>query len=628
MSRGQPRLRSQSARRILERCKNKGNTEDTIIIDDDTENTDVVLIDNPNTSHQGSSSVNAKTTRSSCSPRGVIFIDDEEGDPRHSSADTTTSNQFAETFCSLSLSEDSDSDEFPMFVQNGNVCCDHTGPSRNRYGLDLDSENSMTENSSLKSNTDACDEFDCSSSDCELMEDQSGFFREQWEKAASKKKESRQFASTDQATTSKSSAHTKDPSHEPKLHDADVVHCFERMPPNYFEEMLAEFGPRESNNAEQCFSANILSTDENGDIPFKTTVNISVTQSCFSSHIPYKESGNWMKDDEPNLEDHTQTVHSMDDGLSFLDMDAQVPVNASFVSHESHDRTRFFDKVEPSIRTTFVSSKLDGKQASKDKDLRRDGVEHKLDEVSFNAQEKHEIVAECEASGFKESKNRDSEDSSSFCSLQHEEPLIKTQTSISDGDMDSKMKNKVDTTDMRLTSHTSDDMPHGYDSLMGERERHKETDEYKRVVEEEWASRQQQLQIQAEEAQRLRKRKKAENMRLLDMEKRQKQRLEEIRNLQKKDEEATQLKERIQAEVRRDLEALEMNCRDMASVLRALGIHVKGGFFPTVHEINAAYKQALLRFHPDRASRTDIRQQVEAEEKFKLISRLKENLLL
>lgn len=39
---------------------------------------------------------------------------------------------------------------------------------------------------------------------------------------------------------------------------------------------------------------------------------------------------------------------------------------------------------------------------------------------------------------------------------------------------------------------------------------------------------------QAEEAQRLRKRKKAENMRLLDMERRQRQRLEEVRETQKK----------------------------------------------------------------------------------------------
>jgi hypothetical protein len=39
---------------------------------------------------------------------------------------------------------------------------------------------------------------------------------------------------------------------------------------------------------------------------------------------------------------------------------------------------------------------------------------------------------------------------------------------------------------------------------------------------------------QAEEAQRLKKRKKAETLRLLDMEKRQKQRLEEMRQNQKK----------------------------------------------------------------------------------------------
>jgi len=43
--------------------------------------------------------------------------------------------------------------------------------------------------------------------------------------------------------------------------------------------------------------------------------------------------------------------------------------------------------------------------------------------------------------------------------------------------------------------------------------------------------------------------------------------------------------------------------------------------------VHTAYKRALLRFHPDRASKTDIRQQVEAEEKFKLISRMKEKFL-
>lgn len=44
-------------------------------------------------------------------------------------------------------------------------------------------------------------------------------------------------------------------------------------------------------------------------------------------------------------------------------------------------------------------------------------------------------------------------------------------------------------------------------------------------------------------------------------------------------------------------------------------------------QVHAAYKRALLKFHPDRASKTDIREQVEAEEKFKLISRMKEKFV-
>ncbi|KAI0527215.1 hypothetical protein KFK09_002814 [Dendrobium nobile] len=575
MSRGQPRPRSQSARRILRRCQNKGNIEDAIIIDDDTENADVVLIDNPNTSRKGSKHV--KTTRLNRSPRGVIYIDDEGEDPRNSSTDTTTSNQFAETFYSLSLSDDSESGEYPMFG-NGNVCCNNTGPSRNRYGLDLDSEDSMTQSNSLKYNTDECDEFDCSNSDCEIMEDHLGIIREQWEKAASRKKESGQFASTDQANAPDSTIYSEDPFHASTLYNADVACCFKRTPFNYIDEILAKFGPS-SNNAKQSPSDNV---DENEDFYFKEKANIFVPKSCSSSHIPCEESGTRREDDESNLGEYPQTTDSMDDGLSFIKKDAQEPVKASLFPYKSHGKTRFFDNEEPSTRASYDSSTWDGKHVSKDNDLCPDRAEHKLDEVSHSAQANHVMADKRVASNFEESKRRDYEEFSPFCSRPHEEPRIKTQSPTICGDVNAKMEKKVNAvsaiTDMGLTSHKSDDMPHGYESLIGERERHKETDEYKRAAEEEWASRQRQLQIQAEEAQRLRKRRKAETMRLLDMEKRQKQRLEEIRDLQKK--------------------------------------------------INAAYKQALLRFHPDRASRTDIRQQVEAEEKFKLISRLKEKLLL
>ncbi|KAK0573230.1 hypothetical protein LWI29_004634 [Acer saccharum] len=163
--------------------------------------------------------------------------------------------------------------------------------------------------------------------------------------------------------------------------------------------------------------------------------------------------------------------------------------------------------------------------------------------------------------------------------------------------------------------------------IINEREKLKETDEYKQAMEEEWASRQQQLKIQAEEAQRLRKKKRVESMRLLDMERRQKQRLEEIRETQKKDEENMNLKEKFRVEVMKELHKLETTCIDMASLLRGLGINVGSSFNPLSNEVHAAYKRALLRFHPDRASKTDIRQQVEAEEKFKLISRMKEKFL-
>lgn len=492
MSRGQPQTRSQSSRRILERCQNRRNNEDAIIIDDDTENADVVPIDNPNT-YQGSK--NAKTTRLSYSPRGVIYIDDEEEDPTNSSTDTTTSNQFTETFCSLSLSENSDDDSFSMFVRNGNVCSDQTGSSRNCYAVDVDSENSMTESTSPKSNIDECDEFECSSSDCEIMEDHSGIIREQWEKAASKKKESCQFASTDQTFAPDSTFYAEHQSPRPILHVADVANCFERIPSDFFEEMLA----KNLNSVEQD-SAKIGSTYKNEDFHFKTMDNISVAQSCSSSHIPFKEPGNWREDDDSNLEENPQTAHSMDDGLSFLNNDAQEATKYSFFPCKSLGKTGFFDKEELSTRRSYASFDWDRKQVSESNDLCSDKVNHKLDEVSFNAEAKHEMIVEHEASDFKENKKRDFEELLSFCNQQHEVQPIKTQSSTFYANIGYKMTNKKDetftATDMRFTSHELDDMPHGIESLIGERERHKKTDEYRRAVEEEWASRQRQLHIQ------------------------------------------------------------------------------------------------------------------------------------
>jgi len=164
--------------------------------------------------------------------------------------------------------------------------------------------------------------------------------------------------------------------------------------------------------------------------------------------------------------------------------------------------------------------------------------------------------------------------------------------------------------------------------LIGDREKLKETSEFKRANEEEWTRRHLELQQQAKEVQQLRLRKRAEAERMLEMERRQKRRLEEIWETQKKEEQTMDLKEQFRGQITSELEEIASSCKDMASLLRRLGIPVGGGNFPSSQQVNAAYKQALLRFHPDRASKAGLQRQVEAEETFKMISRLKDTLPL
>jgi uncharacterized membrane protein len=50
-------------------------------------------------------------------------------------------------------------------------------------------------------------------------------------------------------------------------------------------------------------------------------------------------------------------------------------------------------------------------------------------------------------------------------------------------------------------------------------------------------------------------------------------------------EEMVNLKEKIRAEVRKELEALERRYSTMASVLRELGVVVEGGSCPLLHQV-------------------------------------------
>lgn len=164
------------------------------------------------------------------------------------------------------------------------------------------------------------------------------------------------------------------------------------------------------------------------------------------------------------------------------------------------------------------------------------------------------------------------------------------------------------------------------DNLFTDRELLKRTEEFRHADEEEWSRRHQELQKQAEEAQRERRRRKIEAERRREMEARQRRRLDEIRQSQLKEEQTSGFKEQVRDRIQSELERVAATCRDMATLLRQLGVSVEGGPFATTQQVTAAYKKALFRFHPDRAAalaKSDPAHQVEAEEKFKLVSRMK-----
>lgn len=53
------------------------------------------------------------------------------------------------------------------------------------------------------------------------------------------------------------------------------------------------------------------------------------------------------------------------------------------------------------------------------------------------------------------------------------------------------------------------------------------------------------------------------------------------------------LKEQLRGEIRKELKKLEFTCKDMASVLRSLGIHVGGGVYPSPHEVSYTFSRIV-----------------------------------
>ncbi|KDP41354.1 hypothetical protein JCGZ_15761 [Jatropha curcas] len=641
--------RGHSGKKGMRSCQIGGNFDNVVIIDVDSGFDNVIIIDIPESLQQKSRGSSVLKEGKTFPIQGIISIDDDDerdfvehpelnlkNGVGSDNSETPSKNKPA-TDC-MKKSEDVDADDCQVVLEKRPAFklskCKKTytkkSPPRNRYGLNSDSESDSSESSS---------------SDFEVMEGSSCDLRDQWEKASLNRKSNNydkgHSGPEDQASPSSSTndTHTNvgvenrtkqnpEPpvSHSENVNFQDVVSSKFRATKDGFSDggfnpwMEYSFAKSRQNINKENFSCWWKSESrENTGFRRKAGIHSGGETYVEDRDVCYDEcqSGNGYG---IRIQNERKGPPGPPPWSIYKGENNQCPDTSCFQHSEQKmagERSFPSSQVKHNVESNCKSATIPDVDASF---YWSQGEIHSDDHTRVVSMEKDSKLT-CEASSFEQSKSiaykeKDKLVSGTLLPVQETNPLTTSTSNI-------PSYNGKDPS----YAPSDDAIAPIQGDIINEREKLKETEAYKRAIEEEWAARQRELQIQAEEAQRLRKRKKAESLRILDMEKRQRQRVEEVRETQRKDEENLNIKEILRAEVRKELCQMENTCIDMASLLRGLGIQVGGGFHPLSHEVHAAYKRALLKFHPDRASKIDIRQQVEAEEKFKLISRMKEKFL-
>ncbi|XP_059317138.1 uncharacterized protein LOC132067812 [Lycium ferocissimum] len=634
---GESHRRPRTGTKTLRRCNDGGRSDHVVLIDVETETfSNVIFIDVPeSTPKKVRGKTAAKKDKKRSPLRNIIFIDDDESneneypefgveDDRHFFHDPSPSMRPCSTSRSAKepLDEIGDDCQFvgenipPVKLSKCKRTYSGKAPVQNRYGLTSDTESS-------------------SSDDDDFMEDCSGKLREQWQKASLKRKNDNIGQSGVRDTNDASSVGIQPKPAEREEHPA----CSEKevLSPKPTHESrctsgtadVHDDGDPQTENFEEGYPSRPCEYQQN---PFIKKHSEQGKEGSIPAAGPRLENpvSCRVAEEEPRLSKHQRDVET-ENGRS---------------QHISADNGKKCQETAKSYNFRFFKASRHGTSNFKGKeDLFSEGFpwwttrpRSSVEHYPYPVSPRESSICRRASSGSRISSKKcvDQEngkwipDRTSEVSAKHNETQPRNRGSLVEEDLSesvSMSQHKDERHDDVNGQDGENVKDHVENCITTERERMKETSEYKKALEEELASRQRTLAIQAEEAKKMKqllKRKKAENMRLLEMEKRQKQRVEEMRETQKKDVENMNLKERIRAEVRKELSKLEMTCLDMASVLRGLGINVGDG---TNHEVRVAYKKALLTFHPDRASRSDIRHQVEAEEKFKLISRMKDKYL-
>ncbi|KAF6140053.1 hypothetical protein GIB67_001794 [Kingdonia uniflora] len=662
MFRGRFQSRAHSGR-TLRKCKGKINSEPKVLIDVDS--ADEV----PESSQQGTLGPDQMSKIKTSPIKSFITIHDDDSDDAggHDVDRCVDSRKKSRPFSSQSCSfkkRDSAANQFikqglPFRLSKCKRTYSQKTPPRNYFRSHPLSESSSSESDN---------------SDCELMDDSSGKIREEWEKAASKKKVFVDVTSSglnNQVSSSGSNGVTEkiiEQDDTTKFQEEASV-CSSSFKSNDDFIKSPAFIPPSTEFMEDTFFANnpvpeMDTTFEWGIPPHSETQSKDIHNSCCNAGlqesrnilpgepsslhaeldgdlgVAHADGGTREKEEQVCGNPYWRTRKS-GEGLSAnvndcADLNKEIN-QEHFNQNAESPKVREYDSVnfEKSRKSCSGEPCLFSRQPCVETKISEDNNETVFNRVSFQTTQLGEETEVDQSACLHQNQKSHSQELSCnsqldkselsrrrACFRDEEDPILNLACqTLSEGEGSGFIPRRDD---------CAEDMPELQSTIIGEREKLKETDEYKRAAEEEWASRQQQLLVQAEEAQeakRLRKRKRVETLRIQDMERRQKQRVEEMRETRRKDEETINMKEQLRVDIRKELARLEIKVSDMTSLLRSLGVNVAGGHFPALRQVHTAYKQALLKFHPDRASRSTIREQVEAEEKFKLISRLKEKLL-
>ncbi|KAL0372536.1 UNVERIFIED_CONTAM: hypothetical protein Scaly_0935200 [Sesamum calycinum] len=525
-----------SGEKTLRRCRNNEEADNVILIDTDSEKFEnVIIIDIPESLPKKRQGSRVLRKDKKWSFRNVIYIDDDETpDSNHpngvNNASSSAGTSFDGASCGVAKNFEDSSDgtaEECQFVQDNATPvrlskCKRTysgkASARSRYGLNSDSESDSSDS-------------DCP--DCELLEDSSGEVQELWERAFSRRRKDihsgpkgiRNYDGASQDVDRDRQHHQYAETKDATLQQKEASFCFTTGNSNNENDAPSPSRPKEDTDfgCTSVFDDRTVHDFSQSEPTTQHHYNQSDTCGRTNSEAKGSPSVYAAQVDHPDCEPSGSNDHIGGRGEHPASSNSALREQST---KDPNDPTHAFEgeeapKVElcpPKYRSYVDKDYCHGRNS-----------ESPLENGVIPGRSSPRDSGDDSKQLYHQDNMQPVPEIPSFRNLSPNEAILQEDDSLSNCQSEEDK-------DGRLLIKVGDTLPSVQTSIIGEREKLKETDEYKRAIEEEWASRQEALRIQ----------------------------------------------------------------------------------------VQTAYKRALLTFHPDRASRSDIRQQVEAEEKFKLINRLKE----